>query len=190
MKTPFIVVARVVLALALAPASNPCHAGSVTYNFTEFTGAPNPGEIGATITMASPPASPTSPWSAPGVGDINDILIIDPALFPNGFTGEFPITSVGSQITSNGPILLGGIIISMPQLLEIEIFETDTFFADIHEGVGNFVDGTWIASQTVPEPASAVLAGSASAIGLALAAFRKRKEARRQRPVGPLDANQ
>jgi hypothetical protein len=51
----------VVVALTLTPASNPSHAGTVTYDFTEGTGAPNPGEIGATITLSSPPASPSSP---------------------------------------------------------------------------------------------------------------------------------
>ena len=55
----------------------------------------------------------------------------------------------------------------------------------------NPISGIWIFTFTaVPEPASAVHAGIACASGLALAAFRKRTEVRRQRPVGPLEANQ
>ena len=63
MKTPIIGVALAVVALTIAPSSNPCQAGSVTYNFTEGSEFPDPGEIGATITISSPPASPTSFWS-------------------------------------------------------------------------------------------------------------------------------
>jgi PEP-CTERM motif len=42
----------------------------------------------------------------------------------------------------------------------------------------------------VPEPSTGILAGIGSAIALLLAAVRNRKERRRQRPVGPLDAIQ
>ena len=43
MKTPIMVVALAVVALTLAPASNPCQAGSVTYSFTEGSTGPRPG---------------------------------------------------------------------------------------------------------------------------------------------------
>jgi hypothetical protein len=190
-KTPIIVVALAVVALTLAPASNPCQAGSVTYEFTEGSGAPNPGEIGATITLESPPASPSSTWTITSsqLSDIINLQIIDRTLFLNGFTGAFVTSSIPVSITSNtGQFIDAGVVLSHTQTQEIEFGTTSTIFEPGADQ--NIVTGTWTALASVPEPASAVQAGIASAIGLALAAFRKRKEARRQRPVGPLDANQ
>ena len=188
MKFAFILVAHVVVALTLAPASNPCHAGSVTYNFREGPGAPHPGETGATISIASPPASPSSPWSAlPGQHVILGVHIFDSALFPTGFTGDI-IPHLQDLFESTGPLIEFGGFDSLQQVaLGIKSTILTNFTTP---GANNAVTGTWIVAETVPEPASAVQAGIASAIGLALAAFRKRKEARRQRPVGPLDANQ
>ncbi len=47
-----------------------------------------------------------------------------------------------------------------------------------------------VPAASVPEPSTAILAGIGSAILLGVAAVRTRKERRRQRPVGPLDAIQ
>jgi hypothetical protein len=196
MKTSYFAVALAVVALSLAPASLPCQAGSVTYGFTEGPGAPNPGEIGATITLASPPASATSTWTlnSSQLSDILSLQIIDPALFLNGFVGSFPLGAILSPLGSaDGQVLSVGIIDSLPanSVFNVVIEPTKTLF-ELGGGPSgtNTVPGTWLVSASVPEPASAVQAGIASAIGLALAAFRKRKEARRQRPVGPLDAIQ
>ena len=197
MKTPIIVVALAVVALTLAPASNPCQAGSVTYDFTESSGAPHPGEIGATITLSSPPASPTTTWTinSSQLSDILNLQIIDPLLFLNGFIGSFPLGAIDSPLGSaDGQVLSVGIIDSLPanSVFNVVIEPTQTLF-ELGGGPSgtNTVPGTWLVSASaVPEPASAVLTGIASATGLALAAFRKRKEARRLRPVGPLDAIQ
>jgi len=196
MKTPYFAVALVVVALSLAPASFPCQAGSVTYGFTEGTGAPNPGEIGATITLSSPPATPTSPWEITSLSDISSVQITDPLLFPDSKTGNLPILEILSSdpITSlTGHTITSGGFWDTEVEHRIVIFPTVTWFESVYPnppGSTNFVNGSWVASASVPEPASAVQAGIAVAIGLALAAFRKRKEARRQRPVGPLGANQ
>jgi hypothetical protein len=48
-------------------------------------------------------------------------------------------------------------------------------------------DSGLILPSAVPEPSTWILAGTGSAIGLVVAAFRKRKERRQQRPVGPLE---
>ncbi len=48
-------------------------------------------------------------------------------------------------------------------------------------------DSGLILPSSVPEPSTWILAGTGSVIGLVVAAFRKRKERRRQRPVGPLE---
>jgi hypothetical protein len=55
----------------------------------------------------------------------------------------------------------------------------DTTFADA-QGAPDLL-GTWAPLTSVPEPASAVLAGIGGAIGLVLAAFRKRKGPAAQR---------
>jgi hypothetical protein len=195
-KMPYFAVALAVVVLSLAPASNPCQADSVTYEFTEGSGAPNPGEIGATITLSSPPASSTTTWTinSSQLSDILSLQIIDPALFLNGFTGSFPLGAIESSLGSaDGQVLSVGIIDSVPgnSVFNIAIEPTQTLF-ELGGGPSgtNTVPGTWLVSASVPEPASAVQAGIAMATGLGLAAFRKRKEARRQRPVGPSDANQ
>jgi hypothetical protein len=186
--TPKIVGFLVLVALTFAPASNPCQAGSITYNFVEGSGAPNPGEVGATMTLNSPPASATSSWSITNASDISNLQIIDSALFPTGFTGALSSGLLEQPLVSaSGARLDSGVLVFNfpPTLVLITTFgssETGFFTAF----TGNEVVGIW----AVPEPDSAVLAGIASAIGLALAAFRKRKEAHRQRPVGPLHANQ
>ena len=95
MRTPFFSFILAVVALTLASASNPSQAGSVTYDFVEGTGAPNPGEIGATITLSSPPATPSSGWTTSVSSDILGLQIIDRAvLFGNGdfFIGTFSNT--------------------------------------------------------------------------------------------------
>jgi hypothetical protein len=194
-KTPYFAVALAVAALTLAPASNPCQAGQLTYDFVEGSTAPNPGEIGATITLESPAASPTTTWIISALSDIVLIHVIDSSLFTDGFSGAFPLGAIGSPLSSaDGQALSVGIIDSVPtnSLVNIVIEPTHTLF-EIGGGPSgtNTVPGTWlVAAASVPEPASAVQAGIAIATGLALAAFRKRKEARRRRPVGPLDANQ
>jgi hypothetical protein len=193
LKTPMVVVALAVVALSLAPASNSCQAGTVTYDFVEGTGAPNPGETGATITVFSPPASATHGWIISQLSDISSITIIDPGLLPSGFTGGFTVASgvLQGPLTSNtgSQIDLGTIADHIPFTKFFDIFSLATSFSTIESG--NNVPGEWIvAAAAVPEPASAVSAGIAIAIGLGLAAFRKRNEVRRQRPVGPLHANQ
>ena len=92
-------------------------------------------------------------------------------------------------MSTSGMSIDSGVFIASDNILGI-VFDTQiTGFSQGGDG-GQFVGGTWTPLASVPEPASAVQAGIASAIGLALAAFRKRKEPRRQRPVGPLDASQ
>ncbi len=191
LKTPHYAVALAVVTLALAPASNPCQAGQVTYGFTEGSTAPNPGEIGATITISSPPASTTASWSidASHSTDILDLRIIDSALFSGGFVGETQTPSVLTTIVS----LTGAFIDQGSVMIDNHhglAFSTSLTGFVLNDQTSVQVTGSWTPLAAVPEPASSVQAGIASAIGLALAAFRKLKEARRQRPVGPLDANQ
>jgi hypothetical protein len=191
MKITSLAVVLASVALALASASNPCQAGSVTYDFVEGAGAPNPGKIGATITFFSPPASATSGWITNDASSIEGITILDSGLFLDGFTGAFhpqPDQSIDA-FSPNGTQLTDGDFLMTVPSLEFTIETIDSSF--IAENFGpNVVTGSWTVSASVPEPASAVQAGIASAIGLALAAFRNLKEARRQRPVGSLDANQ
>jgi hypothetical protein len=192
MKTPYFALALVVLAVPFAPASFPCQAGTVTYEFVEGSGAPNPGEIGATITFLSPPASPTSFWGASILADYLGVQINDPDLFPSGTTGVIvPVLIQQPVYSETGATLTGGAL-QFPGGLQI-FFPASSGFSPqslfISHPLEHNVSGTWNVLASVPEPASAVQAGIAVVIGLALAAFRKRKEARRQRPVGPLDAN-
>ena len=188
MKITTFAVVLAVVALALASATNPCQAGSVTYDFVEGTGAPHPGTTGATITVASPPASSTSPWSTTTASDILGVNIIDSALFPVNFNDAFFNIVLFIPLGSTGVSIQDGIIANGNAYQEFSIGTTGTVFTS--GPYSQEIYGVWLTAASVPEPASAVLAGIASAIGLALAAFRKRKEARRQRPVGPLDANQ
>jgi hypothetical protein len=191
LKTPVIVFALVVAALSVMPAGNPSHAGTVTYDFVEGPGAPNPGEIGATITCFSPPVSATSRWNTDDASSIEGIVILDSGLFLDGFTGTFiPLLVLNSDISSTeGPFLSSAEITDPSGTHAIGIGQDNSIFVSATTAV-NVVTGSWTVSASVPEPASAVQAGIASATGLALAAFRKRKEARRQRPAGPLHANQ
>jgi len=116
-------------------------------------------------------------------------MVSDSSLFPNGVSESLDPQLLLTPLTSfTGAYLdLGDVLMS--QGVGIEIQTAHTHF--LQGGVpSNDISGTWSVLASVPEPATAVQAGIASAIGLALAAFRKRKEARRQRPVGPLDAKQ
>ena len=89
MNPPKIVVALMLVAPDYSgPQAALALAGTVTYGFVEGTGAPNPGEIGATITFLSPPASPSTEWSTTYASDIFAVQIIDPRLYSNGYTGE------------------------------------------------------------------------------------------------------
>jgi hypothetical protein len=99
LKIRIIVVALAVAALSLAPAGNPCQAGTVTYDFVEGIGAPNPGEIGATITFFSPPASATSNWMTSEASSIDNIQILDSGLFLDGFTGA--LTPIPRMLTES-----------------------------------------------------------------------------------------
>jgi hypothetical protein len=188
LKTPMIAVALAVVALSLAPARNPCQAGTVTYNFVEGTVSPSPGATGATMTLISPPASATSGWTIPTASDKPSVVILDPGLFPSGFTGSFETEVFSSLGSLTGHEIDKGVLINLTIDLLLQISSDDTVFNN--EDRFHVVDGEWLASASVPEPASAVPAGIALAIGLGLATFRKRNEARRQRPVGPLHANQ
>ncbi len=190
MKTPVIVFSLVVAALSVVPAGNPCHAGTITYDFVEGIGSPNPGETGATITFLSPPAQPMAPWTINSPTDVIGIQIIDSAPVLGGFSGAISVSSIEVPIQSiTGTTIDAGHIDDEFFLPHAVIITTQSTYFNT-AGVENQVAGTWTVSASVPEPASAVPAGIAIASGLALAAFRRRKEARRQRPVGPLDANQ
>ncbi len=187
MKAPYFSVVLAVVALTLASACNPCQAGSITYDFVEGINVTNP-VIGATITFSVPPASPTTPWSTDALPDFLGVQIIDPKLFLDHFTGSFILTSqFQPSVASSGPDLTSLVVGDTHNRKIFALPMATAFYTGIQ-----FRDvlGTWKVSTAVPEPASGVQAGIASAIGMALAAFRKRKEARRQRPVGPLDANQ
>ena len=189
MKTRYFAVALAVVALTLAPGFNPCEAGSVTYGFTEGSGAPNPGTIGATITFLSPPAQASSGWSTNASTDVSGLLITDSALFPDNFTGTFPLEPISRTIeSSTGQTIDQGELDSAVDHRFIQISPESTEFGI--PAAQNVVQGSWTVLTSVPEPATAVQAGIAIAIGVGLAAFRKLKEARRQRPVGPLDASQ
>jgi hypothetical protein len=189
-KTLIIVVAFAVVALSLAPARNPCLAGSITYGFTEGAGAPNPGTIGATVTLSSPPALDSSGWMTDQGSDVLSLQVSDPALFSDHLTGVFTNVSIPDTLASfNGSFLDTGDI-ELSDNIHLFVIDTDdTNFFILGGGPSQDFKGSWIALASVPEPASSVQAGIACAIGLALAAFRKRKEAWRQRPEGPVDAN-
>ena len=176
--------------LTFVPVSSPCQGGSITYNFVEGSGAPNPGGVGATMTVNSPPASATTSWTTMLPADISSLQIIDSSLFNSGFTGAFSTTLIAIPITSTGPQLTAADLFDIPLSLEIKIDGSQTIFAPPRFPGPSSVAGTWSVSTSVPEPPSEVLAGITSTIGEALAAYRKRKEVRRQRPVGPLHANQ
>ena len=190
MKNAYFYVVLSVVALTLASASTPCQAGSVTYDFVEGDGAPHPSMIGATITVSSPPASSTAGWNSRDPSAVLGVQIIDSELFPNSFTGLLgPVILVATLLSPSGTTLISGSLMDQNFTMTIGINPGATvFFAT--GAATNPTAGSWVVSESVPEPASAVQAGIACAIGLALAAFRKRKEARRQRPVGPLAANQ
>lgn len=191
MKITSLAVVLAIAALTLAPATDPCQAASIQYAFVEGTGAPHPGESGAEISLSSPPALSTASWTITNLDPIIAIRIFDPDLFPDGFTGLFPLTGGGlySDLESaTGSTIDQGYIESQSGSYSIHIGGGDTAF-ESETGL-IIVSGQWLAVSPVPEPASVVPAGIAGAIGLALTAFRKRNEARRQRPVGALDANQ
>ena len=190
MKARYLSVILAVVALTLASACNPCQAGSITYDFVEGTGAPHPGEIGATITLLSPPALDSSAWSLSSVSDVSSLQIIDNVLFNDGFTGSFSVATISTPLSStDGSVITSGVVIDTTATHFIQISPTNTQFEAYP--INFFVPGSWnIQPSSVPEPATAVHAGFAIAIGLGLAAFRRRKGARRQLPVGPLDANQ
>ena len=192
MKITSLAVVLAIVALTLESARNPCQAGSLTYIFVEGTGAPHPGDFGASITILSPPADATTDWHTVTVTDIQTLTILDSNFFdPSTFSGTITPTIIQDSLESNGLSLFTGLIqgegAGVKQFVQItplhSLFQTSGF-------VVNVVPGSWFVSSSVPEPASAVHAGIAMAIGLALAAFHKRKEARRQRPVGPFDAIQ
>ena len=174
MKITSLAVVLASVALTLASASNPCQAGSITYDFVEATGAPNPGDIGATITISSPPAQSSSGWDTASVLDVIGLQILDHNLFISGYAGPFRTSSISGQIISpTGPAIGAGDLVDIQHHIEISIEAlSNTDFSS--PGLDHSVPGTWSLAQTVPEPASAVQAGIAIAIGLALAAFRKR----------------
>jgi len=134
-------------------------------------------------------------WITFNWADISSISITDNGLFPDGFTGPIIPPTQGFLPAPNffhsrhGITLDSGFVADTQSARRFEISQPSTVFTtDLNDS--NLITGVWTVSTSVPEPASAVPAGIAIAIGLGLAAFRKRKEARRQRPVGPLGANQ
>ena len=151
MKITSLAVVLASVALTLASASNPCQAGSITYDFVEGTGAPNPGAIGATITISSPPASPSSGWTTSAPADILALQIIEQVLFPDDFTGAFNPAQINNPLSSStGTSLSTGFLTSVESQYTIQIEPSNTNFeidTNPHD-----VTGVWVVSTSVPEP--------------------------------------
>jgi hypothetical protein len=123
------------------------------------------------------------------------LTISDPNLFSVPFSGPYvPSFLFASLVSLTGQIIDDGDLLGNGDAMEIFFGPAETGFtvnaAAGGNDVPNIIQGTWSPLAAVPEPASAVQAGIACTISLALAAFSKRKEAWRQRPVGQLEANQ
>ena len=140
-------------------------AGSLTYNFIEGSSAPNPGEIGATVTVLSPPAIATAGWTTDNPADVLSLNIIDSSLFPSGYTGPMFVDALALNLVSlTGSNIDDAVLQSTTQNLAVAISTTATGFNDPNS---NYIAGAWLASAAVPEPSSLLLAGTAGLAGLA-----------------------
>jgi hypothetical protein len=162
-----------VLALCAAPA----RAGSLTYDFIEAPGSPNPGTIGASITFASPPASPNSGWNTINNADVLDFQILDASIGPIGsYITNFGI--LGAIVSNSGPDLDGGAFQGIgPNSTLAFVTLSFTPQGDIISTPNNEVNGDFVVAP-VPEPSSLALAGIATLAGLG--AWARRRSARQR----------
>jgi hypothetical protein len=150
----------VVLVLGAASAS----AGSITYDFVEDSGGPNPGTVGGFFVFASPPASATSSWSTSNPADVLDFEITDPKIGPVGSYLGFP-AFVGPISSNNGTSLDAGAYLAENAAgnLGLTVQLGPAPLADEIVVAQNIATGNFV---LVPEPSSLLLAGTATLAGL------------------------
>ena len=153
-------IARQLKSLLFGVCAASASAGSLTYNFIEGSSAPNPGEIGATITVLSSPAIATAGWSTDNPANVLSLNIIDSSLFPGGYTGPMLVDALALNLVSlTGSNIDDAVLQSTTQNLTVAISTTATSFNDPNS---NDIAGAWLASAAVPEPSSFLLAGTAA----------------------------
>ncbi len=158
-------------AAALILSAGPARAASVTYDFIEAAGSPNPGTVGAFITFASPPAEPNMGWTLSALTDILAVQVTDSAIGPVGAYTPSGFVGVGS---ATGALMdFGAIETTSPAGDGFTFAGQSTPGLASIDGLGKFNPGTF--ALAVPEPSSLVLAGTAALAGLGAWARRRRK---------------
>jgi PEP-CTERM motif len=164
----------VTFAMSLALYAGAAMGGSVTYDFIEETGSPNPGMLGGLLTFSSPPAFPNSFWTTSSGADILGFQITDPAIGPVGsyLSGLEFIVPIAS---SDGTSLTQGDLVGINSgVAKAEAFMNPGFDNSMLNSTLLTGFGQWVLASSVPEPSTLVLAGCAAAAGLGVWARRRR----------------
>jgi hypothetical protein len=152
----------------------PARAGSVVYAFIEASTAPHPGQAGAILTFASPPALPDAGWTASSTADILAFQVIDSAIAPAGF---YTPDLAATVVSSTGAMLDAGSIIGGLNHIAIQTAidsgPGQSLIVNLQVGTGVGGDWSLALGQAVPEPSSLFMAGTAAAVGLAVASRRR-----------------
>ncbi len=167
----------IALAAALALCAVPTRAGSVTYDFIDL--APNTGEVGAIMTIASPPASPDSAWSTTNSADILSFQLTNQFSFGAGAYSPIITSSVGS---STGTTLDSGLFTGTQGIYNLLVVLTgaendstiNVSFQQGGSGDNIGATGQWVLAPTaVPEPSSLAMAAIAAVVGVSAWARRR-----------------
>ncbi len=152
----------------------PARAGSVVYDFMEAGIAPHPGDVGAVLAFASPPASPVAGWTTSSTADVLAFQIIDSAIAP---AGSYSPDLAATVVSTTGAMLDSGSIIGGLNHVAIETFivsgSGESLIVNLQVGSGVRGDWSLALSGAVPEPSSLFMAGTAAAVGLAVASRRR-----------------
>jgi hypothetical protein len=170
------------LALTLSMALgvvHPCDAGSVTYDFIEGAGAPNPGTVGGILTFASPPASPDTSWSTSSVADVLDFQITDKKISAVGsynLNGSPPtVTSLTGARLDSGNVY--GFFISGGYTIDATFSTNPGQSIIVGYGLAApSTPGDWaLATAVVPEPSSLVMGSISIALMGGIIVLKRRR---------------
>ncbi len=166
------------LSLALGVV-HPCGAGSVTYDFIEGAGGPNPGTTGGILTFASPPASPDTSWSTSSVADVLDFQITDSAISQ---VGSYNLNGTPPTVTS-----LTGARLDSGNVTGFFISGGSSIMANFSTTPGQSIifgfglaaastPGDWVlATAAVPEPSSLVMGSISIALMGGITVLKRRR---------------